>query len=227
MQRSSFPISQEGSTTWLIRELNSDVYNPITDRNEVASLVLRYQQHGDMEARNKLVCSHLRFVARRANMLMKPNNPNFMDIFQEGVIGFIKACEKYEDRGYKLYSYAVWWVSQAMQQHIDLLSGQPIDFNITLDQMVESGDEPNWDPLSEWATAKKDFVDHCLATFFEHLTLREYAILKFHYGLDPIVGRPLKLKELGEMFGLHLERVRQIIKQSLNTLKQCNPEWYM
>ena len=79
---------------------------------------VRYYENEDLEAANKLVVSNLRFVVRIASEYKSYGFP-MMDLVQEGSIGLMRAVKKFNPyRGYRLISYAVWWIRVRIQNHI-------------------------------------------------------------------------------------------------------------
>lgn len=87
--------------------------------DEVVALSIRKDQ-GDLEARNELVLSNLRlvpFIARRYGYLNR-GLPD-MDVYQEGIIGLMKGVDKFDHtKGYKLATYAIWWIRQSISRAI-------------------------------------------------------------------------------------------------------------
>ncbi len=71
-----------------------------------------------MEAANTLVVSNLRFVVKIAREYFSYGFP-LSDLVQEGTIGLMKAVKKFDPfKGYRLISYAVWWIRAGIQNHI-------------------------------------------------------------------------------------------------------------
>lgn len=86
------------------------LYDPITKEEEEE--VVRKAQAGDEDARDRLVTSNLRLVAKVA-MKYSKSGTNYIDLIQEGTIGLIKAIDKYDfDKGHSFSSYAVWWIKR-------------------------------------------------------------------------------------------------------------------
>ena len=73
-------------------------------------------ERGDREARDRMVTANLRLVisiARRYQGM----GLSLLDLIQEGVLGLIRAVDKYEwRRGFKFSTYATWWVRQGIQR---------------------------------------------------------------------------------------------------------------
>ena len=92
--------------------------HPLLSKEEEYALAVRYYQNEDLEAANKLVVSNLRFVVRIASEYKSYGFP-MMDLVQEGSIGLMRAVKKFNPyRGYRLISYAVWWIRVRIQNHI-------------------------------------------------------------------------------------------------------------
>lgn len=92
--------------------------HPLLSKEEEHALAVRYYENEDLEAANKLVVSNLRFVVRIASEYKSYGFP-MMDLVQEGSIGLMRAVQKFNPyKGYRLISYAVWWIRVRIQNHI-------------------------------------------------------------------------------------------------------------
>ena len=92
--------------------------HPLLSKEEEYALAVRYYENEDLEAANKLVVSNLRFVVRIASEYKSYGFP-MMDLVQEGSIGLMRAVKKFNPyKGYRLISYAVWWIRVRIQNHI-------------------------------------------------------------------------------------------------------------
>ncbi len=92
--------------------------HPLLSKEEEYTLAVRYYENKDLEAANKLVVSNLRFVVKIASEYGSYGFP-MMDLIQEGSIGLMRAVKKFDPyKGYKLISYAVWWIRVRIQNHI-------------------------------------------------------------------------------------------------------------
>lgn len=91
---------------------------PVLSREEEYELATRHRETGDLEAARKLIVSNLKFVVRIANEY-KNYNVNTLDLIQEGNVGLMKAVRGFDPtKGYRLISYAVWWIRAYIQNHI-------------------------------------------------------------------------------------------------------------
>lgn len=91
---------------------------PILEKEEEQSLAIRWRDDGDVDAAHKLVTSHMRLVCRIA-MGYKGYGLPMADLVSEGNIGLMKAVKKFDpDRGFRLSTYAMWWIKAAITEHI-------------------------------------------------------------------------------------------------------------
>ena len=81
-------------------------------------LAKRWQEHGDSEAAHKLVTSHLRLVARIA-MGYRGYGLPIGEVISEGNVGLMQAVKRFDpDRGFRLATYAMWWIRASIQEYI-------------------------------------------------------------------------------------------------------------
>jgi len=91
---------------------------PVLSREEEYELALKHYKEGDLEAARRLVVSNLRFVVKIASQYASYGFP-LLDLIQEGTIGLMRAVKKFNPyRGYRLISYAVWWIKARIQSYI-------------------------------------------------------------------------------------------------------------
>ncbi len=91
---------------------------PVLSREHENRLAVIYRDKSDDDAVNQLITSNLRFVVKVA-LGYRNYGVKIMDLVQEGNIGLMKAVEKFDpDKGYRLISYAVWWIKAYIQNHI-------------------------------------------------------------------------------------------------------------
>jgi RNA polymerase primary sigma factor len=76
-------------------------------------------ERGDLEAKERLINSNLRLVVANAKRYQGQGLP-LLDLIQEGILGLIRASEKFDwRRGYKFSTYATFWIRQALQRALD------------------------------------------------------------------------------------------------------------
>ncbi len=77
-----------------------------------------WREHGDIDAAHKLVTSHLRLVAKIA-MGYRGYGLPLSELISEGNVGMMQAVKRFEpDRGFRLATYAMWWIRAAIQEYI-------------------------------------------------------------------------------------------------------------
>src|SRR5579884_360814 len=92
--------------------------HPLLTREEEVELAKRIER-GDLEAKERLVNSNLRLVISNARKFQGHELP-LLDLIQEGILGLIRAAEKFDWRkGYKFSTYATFWIRQALQRALD------------------------------------------------------------------------------------------------------------
>jgi RNA polymerase sigma-32 factor len=91
---------------------------PMLKPEQEYMLAKRYQEHQDPEAARQLVTSHLRLVAKIA-MGYRGYGLPVSELISEGNIGLMQGVKKFEpDRGFRLATYAMWWIKASMQEFI-------------------------------------------------------------------------------------------------------------
>jgi RNA polymerase primary sigma factor len=91
---------------------------PLLTREEEIELAKAIER-GDLEAKARLVNSNLRLVISNARKYQGHDLP-LLDLIQEGILGLIRAAEKFDWRkGYKFSTYATFWIRQAIQRALD------------------------------------------------------------------------------------------------------------
>jgi RNA polymerase primary sigma factor len=97
--------------------LNEMARYPLLTAQEEVELAKRIER-GDREAKDRMVNSNLRLVVSIAKKY-QGHGLSLLDLIQEGIIGLIRAVEKFDwRRGYKFSTYATWWIRQAVQRGV-------------------------------------------------------------------------------------------------------------
>ena len=90
---------------------------PMLEPHKEHTLAKRWREHGDHAAAHKLVNSHLRLVARIATGYRGYGFD--LELISEGNVGLIQAVKRFEpDKGFRLATYATWWIKAAIQEYI-------------------------------------------------------------------------------------------------------------
>jgi len=98
-----------------VSEINR--YKLLTREQEMA-LAVTYRDEGNFEAAHQLVVANLRFVVKIAHEY-RGYGFKLLDLIQEGNIGLMMAVKKFDPaKGYRLISYAVWWIRAYIQNFI-------------------------------------------------------------------------------------------------------------
>lgn len=114
MHNKKLPIPQSSLSTYLV-EINRF---SLLSKEEEFALALRYREGGDIQAAHQLVTSNLRFVVKIAYEYVS-YGLKMADLIQEGNIGLMTAVKKFDPKkGYRLISYAVWWIRAYIQNFI-------------------------------------------------------------------------------------------------------------
>ncbi len=91
---------------------------PVLKPEQEYMLAKAFQQHGDAKAAEQLVTSHLRLVSKIA-MGYRGYGLPVSELISEGNIGLMQGVKKFDpDRGFRLATYAMWWIRASMQEFI-------------------------------------------------------------------------------------------------------------
>jgi RNA polymerase sigma-32 factor len=108
-------VSGEGGLSRYLEEIRRF---PMLQPQEEYMLAKRFLEHSDTSAAHKLVTSHLRLVAKIA-MGYRGYGLPIGEVISEGNVGLMQAVKKFEpERGFRLATYAMWWIKAAIQEYI-------------------------------------------------------------------------------------------------------------
>ena len=108
-------MSPEGGLSRYLTEIRKF---PMLPKDEEFMLAKRWQEHEDSQAAHKMVTSHLRLVAKIA-MGYRGYGLPIGEVISEGNVGLMQAVKKFDpDRGFRLATYAMWWIRASIQEYI-------------------------------------------------------------------------------------------------------------
>jgi RNA polymerase sigma-32 factor len=108
-------ITAESGLTRYLEEIRRF---PMLEPQEEYMLAKSWREHGDRPAAHRLVTSHLRLVAKIA-MGYRGYGLPISEVISEGNVGLMQAVKRFEpDKGFRLATYAMWWIKAAIQEYI-------------------------------------------------------------------------------------------------------------
>ena len=191
---------------------------------EEINLWKKYKYNNDLEARDKLIKSNLKFVASIAKGY-QGRGLSYSDLIAEGNCGLLRALDKFDyKKGYKTISYSVWWIRQAILEALKERNGingdeLPMDFekqHTDDDEIYEAPVKENNFIEEEHEQTSIEELKDAIKFLTNCLNKRELIIITKYYGLD---GEALTLDEIGQELNLTKERVRQLKELALRKLR--------
>ncbi|QEX18792.1 RNA polymerase sigma factor RpoH [Hypericibacter terrae] len=111
----SLPALSDGNLSRYLQDIRKF---PMLEADEEYMLAKRWREHEDTEAAHKLVTSHLRLVAKIA-MGYRGYGLPVNELISEGNVGMMQAVKRFDpERGFRLATYAMWWIRAAIQEYI-------------------------------------------------------------------------------------------------------------
>src|SRR3989440_12091543 len=108
-------LGSEGNLGRYLQEIRKF---PMLEPDEEYMLAKRWREHDDSEAAHNLVTSHLRLVAKIA-MGYRGYGLPVAELISEGNVGMMQAVKRFDpDRGFRLATYAMWWIRASIQEYI-------------------------------------------------------------------------------------------------------------
>ncbi|WP_297598081.1 sigma-70 family RNA polymerase sigma factor [uncultured Cetobacterium sp.] len=204
----------------------------VLGKDEEVELLTR-AKNGDVEARERLIVCNLRLVV---NVAKKYGNKgmSFIDLISEGNFGLIYAIEKFDiEKGYRLSTYAVWWIKQAISKAI-ISKGREIRIpsykhdllnktnKFIMDCVMARGDYPSIFEISEGIGYPLEKVQELMLEFQETISLsspigediclEDIIASEVHNDLENKLIRDISTEQINEILNKLNEREKQILK---------------
>lgn len=195
---------------------------PLT-KEEERELFILYRTKNDINARNRLIVSNLKYASQLASSFRGKGIP-YYELISEANNGLMEAIEKFDlEKDVKLISYAKWWIIQRIQAAFTRngkmpSSELPTDTEVPLSEdedglSYRDGRQPTDDDTFIFENGKYDEGENAfLDKIFSCLTNREIDMINMYYGRN--YGKQYTLEEIGMKYSLTKERVRQIINKA-------------
>lgn len=251
-------------------------------QRELEEGISRSEEHDRLislgrRARERMIMANLRLVLYVAKSYIGLSDLSLDDLFQEGVLGLMRATDKYDHTlGYKFSTYATWWIRQSITRsladrgttirlpvhvHDDVLRlkrahkllrqahpARPTSMSELADELAWTIDKVHfiqqiaafvpasldkkidgYDDLTLMETLVSSLpspeeqliqadLSRCVEKALSTLEDRESTVLRLRFGLTDS-GDRATLDELGQMFGVTRERMRQIETKALRRLR--------
>lgn len=108
-------LTPEGSLSRYLAEIRKF---PLLEKDEEYMLAKRFAEHQDPDAAQQMITSHLRLVAKIA-MGYRGYGLPIGEVISEGNVGLMQAVKRFDaDKGFRLATYAMWWIRAAIQEYI-------------------------------------------------------------------------------------------------------------
>ncbi|HSW46902.1 MAG TPA: sigma-70 family RNA polymerase sigma factor [Phycisphaerae bacterium] len=180
------------------------------DLDAVESLLARADR-----VKNDILRANLRLVVSIARRHVG-QSPSFFETVSDGNLALMRAVEKFDyARGFKFSTYASWAIMRNYARTIPEQNYASARLVTGVDEILSSASSP------QEASDRESVIEaarHLLRKGLALLNDRERGIVVRHYGLDE-GGAPMTLDQIGKLFGVTKERVRQIERQAIGKLR--------
>jgi len=195
-------------------------------------------ERGDLSAKEQMIESNLRLVYTLAGPYRGRGVP-FEDLVQEGVVGLIRAVERFDHRrGRKFSTYAAWWIRRSLMDALDKARAIRIPaaaarqraqrdlprVTASLDAPIGEDGTPLYELVADddaqppWQRAEELETRRQVWSMLRKLPPRHRQVLARRYGL--VGDRVQTHAQIGASLGVGEERSRQLERQALQWLRE-------
>ncbi len=199
-------------------------------KEEEHKLLEKYKNENDINARNKLITSNLRYACKLANSY-RNRGVSYAELISVANDGLIEAIDKFDlSQDVKVISYSKWWIMQKMQNAILKKnrmpeSELPTDNGAQYDEVAEgeAAVKVKQDPYEDRFVIEDDDAEEEKNTydFIENImskvSEREADIINMYYGRNGY--KESTLEDIGKKYNLTKERVRQIMETAFRKIR--------
>lgn len=191
-------------------------------------LVLAYQD-GNKKALDEVLKQNEKMVIKMVNKFYtdKTSAIDKEDLFQEGCIGLMIACKKYDFKNptrTKFINYAVHWIYKKMHSFIhEQQTNEEISLSSKVDGTTELGEtlieDEDYFVTAEGCIYYQEVRMELSSAMDSELTMVGKNIIKLHYGWD---GNAVKIHELAEIHGMKATDIQKIKRTALHKLRDSS-----
>ena len=196
-------------------------------KEEEKRLMEEYKLRNDLNARNRLIESNLKYACKLANNF-RNKGLSFSDLISEANNGLLDAIEKFDiKQDVKLISYSKWWIIQRMQAALerenkiqqDSLEVELNNEVLLENQELEENESEIFDFKDETNIDNNEISNniYLVERITSQINEREKDIVYKYYGINQ--DEKYTLEDIGDMYGLTRERVRQIIEKAMTKMR--------
>lgn len=202
-------------------------FKPLS-KNEERILLYEYKKNGNIDARNKIITSNLKYTCKLASKFVG-RGMEFSELISEANKGLIDAIEKFDlSQDVKVITYSKWWIIQRMQYALQKRGRMPesdLPCDIDNDQYTDE-ELPTikcQNPKDEAFTIEEEDNEDekdtkkFIEVVFKVLSEREADIINMYYGRCGY--KEYTLEQIGKKYKLTKERVRQIMEKAFRKVR--------
>lgn len=198
-------------------------FKPLKKKDERV-LLEDYLQNGNINARNILIQSNLKYACTLANSY-RGKGVELSELISEANNGLIESIDKYDlSKNVKVITYAKWWIIQRLNNCV-VSNYKALTDDLPTDHEKQHSDINNDEHISHHTTKEcehfiADEIDNennlelkqTISELLDCLNERERDFVEMYYGIN---GSYYNLEDIGNMYNITKERTRQIIEKSL------------